>query len=1115
MNLSEINFNRQYVGKNRFHNEVLKPALSSGVDSIKIMSAYFGSKSLVRLGTSLDHFLENEGKIELILSEELNDSDLLNSYLLKDGIKDFDEFKLKILNDFESISDAMSKEKIAALCYLILEDKLDVKIALVKNGILHTKIYILKNTHTGETLYGAGSGNLSDAAFVNNIENYNIFTSWDFGREYMDESEEDPNYEQVFIKTWSGNDSDTEIHSLDKDFAKKLLKKTGIKNQKQIRTSHDELSTNLINKEVLKDLRSSPILFEFNFGRSSLYPHQVKAVNEALQSWPVRKLFADQVGLGKTLELGSTIQFLIKNESVNSVLILCPKSLTNQWQDELSFHFDLNFNRYDNLKKAWVDSNGNIANFDKVSITSYSESFPKFAIISKDTAIKNSEEDIFKATDKYPDLLVVDEAHHALRRRLDNGQIQKNNFSTCLEREANNFNHILLATATPIRKEVNELFFLLQYLGIEKFLSEKEFALSLSSFKELSISSDSSKPSLNALSLAVDIFIKVFNSIEERGIDDEKIRLFKSKIKNGVTNDFLYDNWEEIFNLLIKLHPVNLFISRNSQKSLENFTNTYRFPNRDFLTHDIQNSETTVEFDNFFNETMNYLKNEYQIAHKEIYQKKGRNIQFMQSNFQQRITSSFWSARKTIQERMKNIDNQLNMFEKIYSLEGNSLSNLESEKYMSMYIANEIDYLSIDFTTINLDKIIEFLKQERSALQHLMGLAQNVIEFTPEGLNSDPKINKLLEVLSTLNLNESSVLIFSQYTSTLDEVTKAVVDEYKQDNKLGSNFGYASFRGDIKTIKIKGSELEKNSNKREITYALNKDYLNIVFCSSAAGEGLNLQKADILINIDVPWIPAELEQRIGRIARLGQKKDSVQIHNIWYPDSIESRIYKKLIERQKGSKLALGDFSEMVSETINGNFTDFDDEIINQLIKKINKMRTSEEVEGLEKLWDTKENQFTIGELVRKELIELNEKYKLSENSFNYEAGSENPINFNSEELEMFINQIKFKQDNSSELKYYSIKLDGDTFIGLAQKINKDYYLISPADYLSLFDSLIEKKEINIKTVKIINNNYFELINLYKKLGYNSIVSNFNKFNFGFSNEKYNKEINYKFLFSK
>jgi SNF2 family DNA or RNA helicase len=1008
----------------------------------------------------------------------------------------------------------LSKEKVAALCYLILEDKLDVKIAIVKNGILHTKIYILKNTHSGDALYGVGSGNLSDAAFVNNYENYSIFTSWDFGKEYMEESDEDPNYEQVFTKTWRGDDPEAEIHKLDKEFAEKLLKKTGVLNRKLLLSPKGEYSTNAINKELIKSLKSSPVLFEFNLGRSSLYPHQVRAVNEALQSWPVRKLFADQVGLGKTLELGSTIQFLIKNESIKSVLIMCPQSLTSQWQDELSFHFNLNFNKYDNQKKAWVDSNGNVTSTHKVSITNYSESFPKFAIISKDTAVRNANEDIFRTTENYPDLLVVDEAHHALRRRLDNGQMQKNNFSTCLEREIKNFNHILLATATPIRKEVNELFFLLQYLGNRKFLSEKEYALSLSGFKELSISSDSSKPSLNTLSLAVDIFKKFLLQCRSKALIIMKLIYSNLKLKMILPMIFMYDNWEEIFNLLIKLHPVNFMVSRNSQKSLENFSNTYRFPERKFVTHDIHTSETTIDFDNFYEESMKYLKKEYQIAHKEIYQKKGRNIQFMQSNFQQRITSSFWSAKKTIEMRKSHIDKQLNMFEQIYNAEGSSLTNLESKKYVSMYIANDIDYLSIDFSSINLDKIIDCLKQEKSALQHLVGLAQNVIEFTPEGLNSDPKINKLLEVLNNLNLNESSVLIFSQYTSTLDEVTKAVIDEFKEDQKFGSDFGYASFRGDIKTIKIKGSALEKNSNKREITYALNNDYLDIVFCSSAAGEGLNLQKADVLINIDVPWVPAELEQRIGRIARLGQKKDSVHIHNIWYPDSIESKIYKKLIERQKNSKLALGDFSEMVSETIDKNFTEFDDETINELIKKINNMRTSEEIEGLEKLWDAKKSQFTIGELVRKQLIEIGEKYNLSDESFDFKAGSENPINFNSEEFETFINLIKFKKNNSSDLKYYSIQFEDGTFIGLAQQINEDFYLVSPSDYLTLFDSLIQENEAGIKVEKILNHNYLEIVNAYKKLGYNSIIPNFNSFNFGSLNEKYIKGLKFEFLFS-
>ena len=99
-------------------------------------------------------------------------------------------------------------------------------------------------------------------------------------------------------------------------------------------------------------------------------------------------------------------------------------------------------------------------------------------------------------------------------------------------------------------------------------------------------------------------------------------------------------------------------------------------------------------------------------------------------------------------------------------------------------------------------------------------------------------------------------------------------------------------------------------------------------------------------------------------------------------------------------------------------------------------------------------------------------------------------------------------------MKYFSINLEGGAFVGLAQKTYGDFYLINPTDYLSLFDSLIEDKEINIETEKITHNNYIEIISLYKKLGYNSIISNFNKFNFGSTNENYKKELNYKFLFS-
>ena len=92
-----------------------------------------------------------------------------------------------------------------------------------------------------------------------------------------------------------------------------------------------------------------------------------------------------------------------------------------------------------------------------------------------------------------------------------------------------------------------------------------------------------------------------------------------------------------------------------------------------------------------------------------------------------------------------------------------------------------------------------------------------------------------------------------------------------------------------------------------------------MFCSSAANEGLNLQAASVMINVDVPWVPSELEQRIGRIARLGQKKPIVTVHNLWYPGSIEAEIYRRLISRQKDMWFAIGTFPEQIGDGIMTN----------------------------------------------------------------------------------------------------------------------------------------------------------------------------------------------------
>ena len=112
------------------------------------------------------------------------------------------------------------------------------------------------------------------------------------------------------------------------------------------------------------------------------------------------------------------------------------------------------------------------------------------------------------------------------------------------------------------------------------------------------------------------------------------------------------------------------------------------------------------------------------------------------------------------------------------------------------------------------------------------------------------------------------------------------------------------------------------SNKKQIKKLLQSGEIQILFCSEAASEGINLQAADKLINLDVPWVPSVLEQRIGRIARFGQESKEVRIFNLWYPNSYEADIYKTLMERVDLLKLAMGPFPNIVSKRIKSEVSD-------------------------------------------------------------------------------------------------------------------------------------------------------------------------------------------------
>ena len=104
-------------------------------------------------------------------------------------------------------------------------------------------------------------------------------------------------------------------------------------------------------------------------------------------------------------------------------------------------------------------------------------------------------------------------------------------------------------------------------------------------------------------------------------------------------------------------------------------------------------------------------------------------------------------------------------------------------------------------------------------------------------------------------------------------------------------------------------------DKETVRKALEKQ-VDVMVCSEAASEGLNLQAASAVVNVDMPWNPARVEQRIGRVDRIGQTASVVKVVNVWYPDTYEARMYRVLFERQHIWWIIVGPASGIIAQRL-------------------------------------------------------------------------------------------------------------------------------------------------------------------------------------------------------
>ena len=176
---------------------------------------------------------------------------------------------------------------------------------------------------------------------------------------------------------------------------------------------------------------------------------------------------------------------------------------------------------------------------------------------------------------------------------------------------------------------------------------------------------------------------------------------------------------------------------------------------------------------------------------------------------------------------------------------------------------------------VNKWKRMRFLSEEdRQNLLKFLNMMRMVSDSTfiiDQETNHQTKLDELQNILDEiLAMPDEKVVIFSQW----ERMTRLVAATLKEQN-IGFEYLHGGIPG-----KDRGKLYENFTNDKNCKIFLSTD---------AGGVGLNLQSAAYMINLDIPWNPAVLEQRIGRIYRLGQKKN-VSIINLVSQDSIEHRM---------------------------------------------------------------------------------------------------------------------------------------------------------------------------------------------------------------------------------
>ncbi len=821
---------------------------------------YFRASSLAVAARGMSRFIAGGGQVRLLVGAEVGEDErdaLVGAVEIPDDLARRLASELVPANEIE-------RHRLEVLAWLAQEGRLEVRVAVPvdASGVpvsasqavpyFHEKIGVLRD-RAGDGVAFQGSTNETARAWVANFESFAVFTSWgDVGDRF-------DHYAARFEKRWRGDVEGFRVLPFPEAARRQLLALAP--QEEPLPRDVEEVAAAADPGTLAHFLSVAPRLVdgvELAEATSgvSLFPHQRKVVERLAGQYPRSWLVADEVGLGKTISAGLALRRLLLRGEVRRVLVLAPANVCRQWQDELFEKLGLWVPRLEGTKRHGVHPD-DVTDLDPGS-NPYAED--AVLLVSSHLARRPQHRRLLAAAPPY-DLLIVDEAHHARRRAADPDEYRPSQLLTLLDqfRDLGQAAATWLLTATPMQVHAIELCDLLGHVGLRGALAQwpnfERFYAELTKDDEHTdwgfldrMLRQTPRAPLGTAELAL---------LDQVGqgmgpVARSRISRFGTEASEGVA---VANGLDQLGRAMLRrwirqLGPVGQHVTRHTRQTLKGYAE------QGLITESVADREVAaVAIPMTANEKALYDELDDFIDRLTAAHGTKQGVGFILTVYRRRLTSSWAAIRATLGRRVERERHRL--------VRGSVLA-----------ADDVVDDVDDDEPAVD-DQIIPLTEEDLADLGSYLQRLEGV---------DDSKFDQLVRDLDQVRGAGDLVLVFTQFTDTLDDLRDRLAPRYRSHLATFTGAGGAQWR----------EESWEAVSKQELVEAMRARRVQVVLATDAASEGLNLQVASALINYDLPWNPMRIEQRIGRIDRLGQEAPTIHIRNYVVPGTVEEDVYAAL-----------------------------------------------------------------------------------------------------------------------------------------------------------------------------------------------------------------------------